>query len=119
MGRSLWSSVLPVAGNSTPQVRIRRAHHIGRDLSPMIWFSLDQSNKLVFVSPLLDLSVCLLFVVVSHLARFYLCKVGHVLLTQPHDRVLVFNRGFCKRYCQKKTKALPILTPSYISCESR
>ena len=44
---------------------------------------------------------------VSHSARFYLCKVGHVLFTQPHDRMLVFNRGFLQKILPEKMKALP------------
>lgn len=117
MGRSLWSSVLPVAGNSTP--RSASGGPPRRQISfPWSSSALIRSNKLVLVSPrarplCLSLSGFTPWPASTFVRLDMSCSLSHMITC------LFLTGASCKRYCQKKRKPSPILTPSYISCESQ
>ena len=116
-GSSLWSSVLPVAGSSTPRSASGSPPRLQISV-PWSGSALIRSNKLVLVFPharpvYLSLSGFTPWPASTCVRLDMSCSLSHMIAC------LFLTGACCKRYCQKKRKPFPILTPSYIPCESQ
>ena len=113
----LWSSVLPVAGSSTPRSASGSPPRLQISV-PWSGSALIRSNKLVLVFPharpvYLSLSGFTPWPASTCVRLDMSCSLSHMIAC------LFLTGACCKRYCQKKRKPSPILTPSYIPCESQ